>query len=210
MAFHDVRFPTDLSFGAVGGPERRTEIVTLRNGFEERSTPWADSLRRFDAGLGMRSLDDLERLVAFFEERRGQLHGFRWKDWSDYKSCPPSAAPTHEDQPLGTGDGARTRFDLVKAYGLGAHAWSRRIGKPVAGSVLVAVGGDPLQQDVHFTLDAAAGTVELAVPAEDGAAVTAGFEFDLPVRFDTDRIAVSVATFEAGEVPEVPVVEIRL
>ena len=210
MAFHDVRFPTDLSFGAVGGPERRTEIVTLRNGFEERSTPWADSLRRFDAGLGMRSLDDLERLVAFFEARRGQLHGFRWKDWSDFKSCAPSGVPGPLDQALGTGDGAATRFDLAKRYGDGADAWSRRIGKPVAGSVLVAVGGDPLQEGVHFELDAANGVVALAEPAEDGAAVTAGFEFDLPVRFDADRIAVSVATFQAGEVPEVPVVELRL
>ncbi|PRY95361.1 uncharacterized protein (TIGR02217 family) [Hasllibacter halocynthiae] len=208
MAFHDVRFPTDLSFGAVGGPERRTEIVTLRNGFEERSTPWADSLRRFDAGLGMRSLDDMGRLVAFFEERRGPLHGFRWKDWSDFKSARPSAAPGHEDQVLGTGDGETARFALTKTYGAGETAYVRRIVKPVAGSVLVSVGGQPMREGVHWDLEGA--EVVLRAPAEDGAVVAAGFEFDLPVRFDADRIAVSVATFEAGEVPEVPVVELRL
>jgi uncharacterized protein (TIGR02217 family) len=90
MSFHDVRFPVNLSLGSMGGPERRTEIVTLTNGFEERNTPWAHSRRRYDAGAGMRSLDDIAVLVAFFEARRGMLHGFRWKDWADYKSCAPS------------------------------------------------------------------------------------------------------------------------
>ena len=52
MAFHEARFPTNQSFGSVGGPERRTEIVTLANGFEERNTPWAHSRRRYDAGSG--------------------------------------------------------------------------------------------------------------------------------------------------------------
>ena len=93
MAFHEIRFPANLSFGSVGGPERRTEVVTLANGFEERNTPWAHSRRRYDAGVGLRSLDDVEVLIAFFEARTGQLHGFRWKDWSDYKSCPASKVP---------------------------------------------------------------------------------------------------------------------
>lgn len=86
MSFHEVRFPASLSFGSVGGPERRTDIVTLANGFEERNTPWAHSRRRYDAGLGMRSLDDIETLISFFEARQGQIYGFRWKDWSDFKT----------------------------------------------------------------------------------------------------------------------------
>ena len=92
MAFHEVLYPARLSYGSTGGPERRTEIVTLSNGFEERNSPWAHSRRRYDAGGGLRSLDDVAVLVAFFEARMGRLHGFRWKDWADYKSCPPSAA----------------------------------------------------------------------------------------------------------------------
>ena len=87
MSFHEIRFPTDLSFGALGGPERRTEIVTLSNGFEERNSPWAGSRRKYDAGIAMRSLEDIEEVIAFFEARQGQLYGFRWKDWSDFKSC---------------------------------------------------------------------------------------------------------------------------
>ena len=83
MSFHDVRFPTSVSFGALGGPRRRTDIVTLSNGFEERNTPWAHARRRYDAGLGMRSLADIEAVIAFFAARQGQLFGFRWRDWTD-------------------------------------------------------------------------------------------------------------------------------
>jgi uncharacterized protein (TIGR02217 family) len=210
MAFHEVRFPTALSFGSSGGPERRTEIVTLANGFEERNTPWEASRRRYDAGLGIRSLDDIDALIAFFEARRGQLHGFRWKDWADWRSCPPSAALASTDQEIGVGDGTTDAFDLAKTYTSGDQSYRRRIVKPVGETVRVAVDGAELLADVEFTLDEAAGRVALATPPDAGALVTAGFEFDVPVRFDTDRLEVSHAGFEAGEVPSVPVVEIRI
>lgn len=209
MSFHDVRFPESLSFGSVGGPERRTEIVTLSNGSEERTTPWAHSRRRFDAGYGMRSLDDLEALVAFFEARSGPLFGFRWKDWTDYKSCRPSEAPSATDQAIGVGDGVETEFGLVKRYLSGEAAYLRPISKPVAGSVLVAVGGVAQVEGVDFTVDATRGVVVFARPPMVGAPVSAGFEFDVPVRFDTDRIEASVAGFSAGEIPSVPVIEVR-
>ncbi|MEO8245019.1 MAG: DUF2460 domain-containing protein, partial [bacterium] len=90
MNFHEIRFPTSLSFGSTGGPERRTDIVTLVNGYEHRNTAWAHSRRHYDAGVGIRTMDDVEAMIGFFEARRGQLYGFRWKDWTDYKSCPPS------------------------------------------------------------------------------------------------------------------------
>jgi uncharacterized protein (TIGR02217 family) len=209
MSFHEVRFPEDLSLGSVGGPERRTEIVTLSNGFEERNTPWAHSRRRYDAGAGMRSLDDVALLVAFFEARRGMLHGFRWKDWADYKSCAPSATPAFRDQRIGTGDGETTVFRLSKTYRSGGADYVRPIVKPVAGTVLAGVGADELVAEVHFEVNAATGEVTFADPPGPGEEVTAGFEFDVPVRFDTDAIRTSVASFRAGEVPDVPVVEIR-
>jgi len=210
MAFHEIRFPANLSFGSVGGPERRTEIVTLANGFEERNTPWADSRRRYDAGLGLRSLDDIATLVAFFEARGGQLHGFRWKDWADYKSCAPSGMPAPEDQPIGTGDGVTTVFPLQKTYVSGRQSYTRRILKPVAGTVVVAVAGDPKVAGLAFTVDTERGQVTFALPPDLGTRITAGFEFDVAVRFDTDAIQTSVASFQAGDVPNVPVVEIRL
>lgn len=210
MAFDEVRFPTKLSFGSVGGPERRTEIVELTNGFEERNTPWAQSRRRYDAGLSLRSLDDIGELIAFFEARRGQLRGFRWKDWADYKSCPASAGVGFEDQGIGTGDGVATDFRLSKSYASGGSSETRRIAKPAQGTVRVGLQGDELVETVHYTVDYGTGTVTFASAPAVGERVTAGFEFDVPVRFDTDRIQVSVASFQAGEVPQVPVVEVRL
>jgi uncharacterized protein (TIGR02217 family) len=209
MSFHDVRFPASLSFGALGGPERRTEIVTLANGFEERNTPWAHSRRRFDAGLGLRSLDDLETLIAFFEARRGQMYGFRWKDWSDYKSGAPSREVTAFDQMIGRGNGTTETFFLQKTYVSGDHSYLRPIRKPVFGTVRAAIEGDQQREGVDFAVDSSAGTISFAKAPEVGADITAGFEFDVPVRFDTDRIQTSVASFRAGEVPSVPVVEVR-
>lgn len=210
MAFHEIRFPASLSFGSVGGPERRTEIVTLANGFEERNTPWAHSRRRYDAGLGLRSLDDVETLIAFFEARTGQLHGFRWKDWSDFKSCAPSGCPRPEDQLIGTGDGVTTVFSLQKTYVSGLQSYTRPIRKPVVGTVLVAVAEDPKIEGLEFSVNFETGEVSFSLPPDLGTRVTAGFEFDVPVRFDTDVIQTSVASFQAGDVPTVPIVEVRL
>ncbi|MFN3953150.1 MAG: TIGR02217 family protein [Pararhodobacter sp.] len=209
MAFHEIQFPPTLSFGSMGGPERRTEIVTLANGHEERNTPWAQARRRYDAGLGLRSLDDVEALIAFFEARQGMLHGFRWKDWADFKSTLASQAVSAIDQPVGQGDGATAVFQLSKTYRSGGFGTRRVIAKPVAGSVRVAVGGVEQPEGLAWSLNPARGEVSFEIPPAPGAEVTAGFEFDVPVRFDTDLIQVSVASFQAGDVPRVPVVEVR-
>ncbi len=209
MAFHDIRFPADLSFGALGGPERRTEIVTLASGYEERNTPWAQSRRRYDAGMGLRSLDDVEALIAFFEARGGMLHGFRWKDWADYKSSPPSQPVGPVDQVLGAGDGVSRSFQLRKTYASGGFSALRVITMPVLTTVRVALGGVEQPQALAWSL-AAEGIITFTDAPAPGAEVTAGFEFDVPVRFDTDLIQVSVASFQAGEVPKVPVVEVRI
>lgn len=210
MAFHEIRFPANLSFGSVGGPERRTEIVAMSNGHEERRTPWAHSRRHYDAGMGLRSMDDVAALVAFFEARAGQLHAFRWKDWSDHKSSVPSVDVSYLDQQIGRGDGARNVFALRKSYQSGPSQYWRPIAKPVAGTVRAAVGDVELFDTVDFSVDTALGQIIFNVPPGDGATITAGFEFDVPVRFDTDRIAVSVASFHAGDMPQVPVIEVRL
>lgn len=210
MGFHEIRFPTSLSFGALGGPERRTEVVTLANGYEERNSPWAHSRRHYDAGMGMRSLDDIAELIAFFEARRGQLNGFRWKDWADFKSCNPSGIAGPSDQTLGTGDGVKQTFELRKTYKSGDQSYTRPITKPVEGTVRVAVSGDELVPGTEFSVEFSTGIVTFSVPPVAGAIVTAGYEFDVPVRFDADRINTSVASFQAGEIPDVPVVEVRI
>ncbi|MEE9455215.1 MAG: DUF2460 domain-containing protein [Paracoccaceae bacterium] len=210
MNFHDVRFPTNLSFGSVGGPERRTDIVTMNNGHEERNSPWSQSRRRFDAGMGLRSLDDLAVVIAFFEARAGQLFGFRWKDWSDYKSCLPSREIEAADQEIGVGNDVQTVFQLVKHYRSGAQAQARVIAKPVENKVKVAISGDAQTMGADYTVDYENGEITFGSPPADEAVVSAGFEFDVPVRFDTGRIESSVSGFSAGEIPSVPVIEVRV
>lgn len=210
MSFHEIRFPTKLSFGSVGGPERRTDIVALGSGFEERNTPWAHGRRRYDAGLGLKSLTDLYAVIAFFEARRGRLYGFRWKDHLDFKSKGPLDAVSATDQIIGTGTGAQTAFQLMKTVVSGPASYTRPIKKPVSGTVLVAVNGAPKALGTDYTLDLATGVVTFTSAPANGASVTAGFEFDVPARFDTDRLEISLAAFKAGELPHIPIVEIRV
>ena len=208
MSFHDVRFPAPVSFGSAGGPERRTDIVTLGSGREERNTPWAASRRRYDAGVGLRSLDDLHAVIAFFEARRGRLYAFRWRDPLDFKSCPPLQAVSPLDQQIGTGDGVATGFQLVKTYWDAAGSYERRITRPVAASVTVAINEVALGPG-DFSVDDATGMVAIPDGVADGAIVTAGFAFDVPVRFDTDRLDVELSSFDAAEIPSIPVIEVR-
>ena len=207
MAFHDVRFPDDISRGARGGTERRTQIVTLASGDEERNASWADSRRSFDAAYGIRRADDLAAVVAFFEARNGRLHAFRWKDWGDHKSCLPSGTPAPGDQPLGTGDGATAGFQLVKRYASGAQSWTRTITTPVAGTVRVALDG--AEQLSGWSVDALTGLVTFDSPPGAGVAVAAGFAFDVPVRFDTDRLEVTHNLERLGSIASIPLVEVR-
>ena len=184
--------------------------VTLANGHEERNAPWAHSRRRYDAGMGLRSLDDVATLVAFFEAREGQLHAFRWKDWSDFKSCQPSGEVTGEDQVIGAGDEVTSSFQLVKSYASGDSVYVRPIRKPVAGTVQITVSGEPQAEGGDYALDTATGIVTFSHPPDIQAVIRAGYEFDVPVRFATDAIRTSMASFNAGEVPDVPVIEVRL
>jgi uncharacterized protein (TIGR02217 family) len=208
QSFHEVRFPTAISFGATGGPGRRNDIVTLTSGRERRNARFAHSRRVFDAGTGLRSLDDLAEVVAFFEARRGSLHGFRFRDPFDWKSCGLQGTPGPMDQAIGTGDGETAAFELAKTYGAGEDAYRRPVAKPVAGSVRVAVDGVEMEAGADFSVDHATGVVTLSSVPAVGAAVTAGFAFDVPARFDVEQLSVSLASFRAGQIPTIPLVEI--
>jgi uncharacterized protein (TIGR02217 family) len=212
MSFHETLFPQRLAFGSVGGPERRTDIVTLVSGYEERNSPWAQSRRRYNAGHALSSLADIHELIAFFEARHGRLYGFRFRDALDCKSCAPDHDPQSLDQEIGTGDGTTSVFQLVKTYASGGSDYVRTIAKPVADSVLIAVAGAAKTEGADFSVDTTTGLVTFLAghtPAA-GEAVTAGFVFDVPVRFDTDRLEINLAQFAAGEAPDIPLVEIRL
>ena len=207
--FHEVRFPLDVSLRGSGGPTRMTEIVTLASGREHRNSRWADSRRRYDAGFGIRTLDALHAVLGFFEERRGRLYGFRYRDRVDHLSGPPSRAVSAGDQFLGFGDGTTRAFQLAKTYGSGPLPYRRTIAKPVAESVRVAVAGVAVPAG-HVACDATTGLLTFAPDAAPppGATVTAGFGFDVPVRFDTDDLSIDLSAFTAGEIPRVPLIEI--
>ncbi|MBP7001719.1 DUF2460 domain-containing protein [Amaricoccus sp.] len=210
MAFFDVSFPRNVAGGVVGGPERRVNIAPLASGFEERNARWHASRRSYQAGLGIRTADDLGEVLALFEEMRGPLHSFRFRDWSDFKSCAPSATPAATDQLLGTGDGEAVTFQLRKRYGSLAPYW-REITKPVAGTVNVAVAGVALGSG--WSVNHLTGLVTFTTAPDPGEAVRAGFEFDVPVRFASASIAVDMAFFAddrgVGSIPEVPLIEVR-
>lgn len=210
-AFHEILFPLDIALRSAGGPERKTEIVALGSGREERNARWAHARRRYDAGYGVKTLEALSTVVAFFEERRGRLYGFRWRDRLDHASAAPAAGVTALDQAIGVGDGTTVQFALVKTYGSAHAPYARPIMKPVAGSVRIAVGGVEKTEGVDFTCEVTTGIVTFLaghIPSA-AAAITAGFRFDVPVRFDTDYLEVDLSAFAAGEIPRIPLVEIR-
>lgn len=202
--FHDVNFPFAVALGASGGPERRTEITQLASGREVRNAVWAHSRRRWDAGPGVQSREALDRLLAFFEARRGRLYGFRFRDPLDQSSAPAGQPVAATDQALGAGDGTRTRFALTKTYASGGEAWHRPIHKPVVETLQLAVDGMP----VAGRFDSADGAVVLDEAPAPGTAVTAGFRFDCPVRFDTDHLEITLDHLGAGSA-SVPLIELR-
>ncbi len=206
--FHEVRFPLDVSLHGRGGPERRTEIVTLGSNRESRNARWAQSRRRYEAGYGVKNLTQLTRVLDFFEERRGRLYGFRWRDRLDHASCPPDVTPSALDQIIGVGDGVQTSFDLVKTYGGSFAPYRRRIFKPISETVRIAVNG--VDKTAQATIDATNGVVTFApsAPPSVGATITAGFLFDTPARFDADYLEIDMEAFEAGAIPKIPIVEL--
>jgi len=207
MSFHEVRFPDAISRGARGGPERRTQVVELASGDEERNASWANSRRRYDVAYGIRRADDLAAVVAFFEARNGRLHGFRFKDWADYKSGLPSKAPGPQDQLIGEGDGATTVFQLVKRYSSGSQSWTRAIAKPVGDTVRITLDGT--EQANGWSVDTTTGVVTFDTIPASGVAITAGYEFDVPVRFDTDMLDVTLDLECLGSITSIPLLEIR-
>jgi uncharacterized protein (TIGR02217 family) len=208
-AFHEVRFPIDISINSRGGPERLTDIVVTGAGREQRNTRWLHSRRRYDAGYGVNSPAAIALVLAFFEERRGRLYGFRWRDRADHKSCAPGSSPSATDQSLGLGDGATVGFQLTKTYGAAFAPYRRDILKPLADSVRIAVNGVEKTIGRDYSVDQMTGIVAFNTAPVAGVTITAGFLFDTPVRFDTDVLEIDYAGLETGQIPKIPLLEIR-
>jgi len=206
--FHEIRLPADIGFGASGGPVFATSVVEMASGHEQRNQEWAEARIRYDVGLGLRSENDVAEMISFFRARAGRAYGFRFKDWSDYKSGLPENNPAATDQIVGTGDGSSIVFQLVKTYVSGALEHKRNITKPVTGTVMVALDG--VSQASGWQVDDTNGQITFDVAPALGVSVTAGFEFDVPVRFTEDHLFVTQETFRAGDIPAIPLIELRL
>ncbi len=206
--FHEIRLPEDISFGASGGPQYLTNIVEMASGHEQRNREWAEARNVYDIGMGLRSESDLAGLLSFFRARAGRANGFRYKDWLDYNSTSPDQAAVATDQQIAIGDGVRVAFQLVKSYDSGGTLHVRDIVKPVAGTVVIALDG--VIQNSGWQVDSTSGIVSFDVAPLDGVVITAGFEFDVPVRFAEDFLSITLESYRAGQIPSISLIEVRL
>ena len=198
-SFHEVRFPDNIAYGATGGPEFATTVVVTGAGHEQRNVNWAEARGRWDVGSGLKNQQQLDELIAFFRARKGKAYGFRFKDWTDYKAT---------GQLLGTGDGAQTQFQLVRRYPSGSVTEIRSVSKPVAGTVRIYK--DEMEQLSGWSVNGTTGLVTFTTAPAAEVEITADFEFDVPVRFDTDHMAVTIETFRLHRWQQIPIVELRV
>lgn len=207
--FHDVSFPLRIALGSRGGPERRTDIVSLVSGHERRISRWQQSRRRFQVGSAVSCRNDVADVIAFFEARQGRRYAFRFRDPFDHQTATNASDVGAADIVIGSGDGSSTEFRLLKTYGSGPYTVSRGIVLPDPASVRVAIDGVEQTVGVDVTLEVPGGILRFATAPASGAVITAGCIFDLPARFDTDGLVLEA---EAGgaNVPDIPIVEVRV
>ncbi|PCI33380.1 MAG: TIGR02217 family protein [Alphaproteobacteria bacterium] len=206
--FHEIRLAEDISYGASGGPQFLTNVVEMASGHEQRNREWAEARNIYDIGLGLRSENDLSDLLSFFRARAGRANGFRYKDWLDYKSTSPDQDRTATDQQIGNGDNTAVTFQLIKTYDSGGISHLRTITKPAPGTVMIAL--DAVVQASGWQVDTITGKVTFDTAPGTGVVITAGFEFDVPVRFAEDFLAITLESFQAGHIPSISLIEVRL
>jgi uncharacterized protein (TIGR02217 family) len=210
MAFIETpRFPENLSYGSQGGPEYLTGIAVLQSGHEQRRSVWASPRHYYNASYAVKTVDDLVQIRDFFHAMKGRFHGFRFKDWNDYTSAADDvAAPDDEDQELGVGDGLEVDFQLRKNYTTGTETLQRPVTKPVAGTTVVAVDGVAQILTTDYTIDETTGIITFVTAPAVAEVVTAGFEFDVPCRFDIDQLSVNADTWGIRST-DIPIIELR-
>ena len=199
MTFHEIQFPSDISYGAQGGPQYSTAVVATASGYEQRNSIWAASRMTWNVATGLKNQTQLDTLIAFFRARKGRAYGFRFKDWSDYQAT---------GQALGNGDGANKNFQLVKNYASGSAGETRIVKKPVTGTVVPYLAG--VVQTSGWSVDTTTGILSFTIAPSIGVAVTADFQFDVPVRFDTDSMAITLQQLNLSQWQSIPILEIRV
>jgi uncharacterized protein (TIGR02217 family) len=212
MAFHEVRFPANISWGSTGGPGFMTAIIESQDaGHEQRIQRWsAAGKRTWNAKYGIKSPDDISAVLTFDMARRGAAHGFRWKDWSDFTTATNHrGAASNIDTVLGIGDGVTTTFQIQKIYQDSGGTATRNIRKPVAGTTAVALDG--VAQASGWTVDTTTGVITFTVAPSIGVVVSAGCQFDVPARFGQaldQRLDINIDAFDAENISDIPIVEL--
>ncbi len=209
MAFHNKRFPSEISFGAISLIERRSESVEMRNGRTQLNFPWRHSRRRFEISTGVKEINLIRDVVSFFEAREGRKHSFLFKDWSDFSSQHIVDGVEKDQIFIGYGDGETSNFQIVKHYGDSEHSYTRAITKPVENTVAVYCDNEVIsQKNQDVTVDYLTGKLLFSTPPETGIPITASYQFDNHVRFDMDEIAIQLHHHDAGEIAGIFLMEI--
>lgn len=204
MSFHEVRFPEDISYGAVGGPKFKTTVLELSSGHEKRNINWSEAKAEYDVSHGLRRLADIRTILAFFYARYGRAYGFRFKDWVDYEL---------DRQTIGTGTGAQAQFQITKTYTSGSYSYVRQVKKIVADTVRAWVNDVELEEGPgagQFQVNYNTGVVVFGTNPAMGHVVEVQCEFDVPVRFDTDISNMTYEMFQTVGWNSILLVEVRV
>lgn len=213
MAFHEIQFPSNVSIGTRGGPGFRTTIIEADSGSSERIARWSSARRKYNARYGIRTLKQLQDVLVFYLARGGPVNGFRFKDWLDFTTATDHrSAPSSTDQVTNpsTISGSLLTYQIQKTYVSGSQSVVRTITKPVAGTVSVALNGGTVSPS-NYTVNTTTGVITFNSTQTNGAAVTAGCEFDVPVQFGAeldDVLQASIDNFDSGDIPDIPLTEI--
>lgn len=212
MAFAEIQFPDDIAYGSSGGPGFNTNVIVTDSGAEERVARWSEARHRYNVAYGIRTLDQLNIVKDFYIKRQGIAIGFRYKDWQEFTSATNGRdAHTNSDVNIGTGDGSQTTFQLVKKYTDAVVTRSRTITKPVSGKVLIAVNAVSQTLGADFTVNLTTGLITFSTVPPNNHAVTAGFEFDVPVRFGEEvdsLLSINYESFKQGAIADIPLIEL--
>ena len=210
------RFPIDLNYGSMGGPMFKTDIVVYGDGSEYRNSLWSTPRNRYDVRYAVKSRLDLINVYEFFVAQQGSANGFRIKDLFDFTSAADGkSAHAANDVLIGTGDGATVDFQIIKNYIKGISTTARKIIKPVIASTLIEVGGTPQIEGVDYTVDSTTGVITFTVAPGASVIVEAGFEFDVPVRFESDDLShvqlllYTTAGADIASIESIPLIEVR-
>ncbi|MES2983903.1 MAG: DUF2460 domain-containing protein [Pseudomonadota bacterium] len=199
MGFVETQFPPDISYGSSGGPEYATDIVASQSGYEQRNINWEQARARYNVAHGVKTKAQLDTLIAFFRARKGRAYGFRFKDWTDYQAS---------TEAIGTGNGLLTQFQLVKRYVSGSVTETRTVTKPVSGTIQIYKNA--VLQTTGISVDTTTGVVTFAAAPAAAAAITASFQFDVPVRFDTDKLSATLEAYGIHSWLDIPLIEVRV